>query len=478
MNLTSLASLFYANLLEVRVLKEILIQNVRIWTNDIEGGAELLDDGFVQIKGDTIERVGKMSQSGKPPAPKKSKEEVETLDGAGQLLMPGLVNCHTHLYSTLARGMILQGVAPYTFQDMLEQIWWRLDKALDAESIYYSALIGGIESIKNGATTIIDHHASPNSILGSLKVLKRALVDELGLRACLCYELSDRDGKEKAHQGIEENIAFFNYAQKAKDDRLSALIGLHASFTISDETFSLLQRERSKCQEKKPGYHLHAAEGIEDSQDAHRRYGKLVIERLCDLGILGENTIIAHGIHLTEAEKDILAQQDAIVVHNPQSNMNNAVGITDVTGLLHRGVLVGLGNDGFGSNLLDDLKAMYLVHKFAGRDPKILDMGQAHRIFFQNNYTIVKRLFNIDVGVIKPGYKADLILVDYTPPTPLEGKNFMGHTIFGLASRFAVRTVLINGKVVMRDGKIHGVDAEEAFAASREVARKLWRRIK
>jgi len=483
----------------VGALKGILIKNVRIWTNVLEcgGEAEFLDDGFVQIKDDTIERVGTMRELLKQ-APKKRRapDGVETLDGAGQLLMPGLINCHTHLYSALARGMMLKGVAPYSFRDILEQVWWRLDKALDPESIYYSALIGGIDMLKNGITTIIDHHASPNSILGSLNILKRALVDELGLRACLCYEISDRDGKERARQGIEENIAFFDYAQKAKDDRLSAMIGLHASFTISDETFALLQRELKvkfgeRLQQddrfqgrqpfskgKPPGYHLHAAEGSEDSQDAHRRYGKRAVERLHDQGILGENTIIAHGIHLTEAEKDILAQQDTIVVHSPQSNMNNAVGITDVTGLLHRGVLVGLGNDGFGSNLLDDLKAMYLVHKFAHRDPKILDMGQAHRIFFQNNYAIVKRLFNIDVGKIKPGYKADLILVDYTPPTPLAGENFMGHVIFGLASSFNVRTVFVNGKIVMHDGKIHGVDAEEAFAASCEVARKLWRRIR
>ncbi len=458
-------------------MTEMIIKNVRIWTNDMEDGAELLDDGFVQIKGNTIERLGSMKELSKTrQAPsQKPSDKIEVLDGAGQLLMPGLINCHTHLYSALARGMALEGVAPYTFRDILEQIWWRMDKALDAESIYYSALVGGIDLLKNGVTTLIDHHASPFCIGGSLKTLKRAVVDELGLRGTFCYETSDRDGKEQAHQGIEENITFFDETQKAKDDLVSALIGLHASFTLSDETFALLQR---KLKNRRVGYHIHAAEGIEDSQDSQQRYGKRVIERLRDLGILNSQTIVAHGIHLTEDEKDILADEDGIVVHNPQSNMNNAVGITDVTGLLHRGVLVGLGNDGFGSNMLDDLKAMYLAQKFVHGDPKVLDMSQAHQIFFEDNSAIVKRLFGIDVGKIKPGYKADLILVDYTPPTPLDAENFMGHLIFGLASRFDVRTVLVGGKIVMSDGQVCGADEGDVCRAAREVARRLWQRIR
>ncbi len=452
----------------------MIIKNVRIWTNDERG---VIENGFVQIKGDTIERLGSMKELSKTRrAPsKKSLGKIEVLDGGGQLLMPGLINCHTNLYGALARGMALEGVAPYTFRDILEQIWWRLDKALDAESIYYSAFVGGIDLLKNGVTTLIDHHASPSCIRGSLKALKQVVVDDLGLRASLCYETSDRDGKERARQGIEENITFFDEAQRAKDDRVNALIGLHASFTLSDETFALLQR---KLKNRRVGYHIHAAEGIEDSQDSQQRYSKRVIERLRDLGILNSQTIVAHGIHLTEDEKDIIAEKDAIVVHNPQSNMNNAVGITDVIGLLHRGALVGLGNDGFGSNMLDDLKAMYLAQKFVHGDPKVLDMSQAHQILFENNYAIVKRLFGIEIGKIKPRYKADLILADYTPPTPLEAENFMGHLIFGLASRFDVRTALVGGKIVMRDGQVCGADEGDVCRAAREVARRLWQRIR
>ncbi|MFQ5795260.1 MAG: putative aminohydrolase SsnA [Candidatus Bipolaricaulia bacterium] len=445
-------------------MSDLLIQNALIWTND----GELIDDGFVIVRDDQIAEVGRMAD-----APEPSGFE-EQLDADGNLILPGFVNTHTHLYSYLARGMALSGVEPYSFRDILEQIWWRLDKALDEESIYYSALVGGFEMLSNGVTTLIDHHASPYAIPGSLRQVKRAIVDYLGMRACLCYEISDRDGEERAEQGIRENLEYFDHVRTSNDDRLSALVGLHASFTISDETF---QKLRQALEDQEVGYHIHGAEGVEDPVDATARYRMRTIERLHQLGILGERTIVAHGIHLSEPEKDLLAEADAILVHNPQSNMNNAVGVADILGLLNRDVLVGLGNDGFGSNLLDDLKAAYLIHKLAREDPKVLDMSQAKRIFFHNNYEIVRRLFGIDLGKIRPGYQADLILVDYTAPTPMYDDNFMGHLIFGLASRLNVRTVVINGQVVMRDGKMLGVDVNTAYQQAREVAERLWKRI-
>jgi cytosine/adenosine deaminase-related metal-dependent hydrolase len=239
-------------------MSKILIEKARIWTN----GDGLIESGFVLIEGDKIARVGEMEDCPKPP------EGAETIDAKGRLLLPGFVCAHTHLYSALARGLALPGVSPSRFGEILEQFWWRLDKALDPESIYYSALIGGLGFVKSGVTTIVDHHASPNSIRGSLKAIKKAVVDELGLRASLCYETSDRDGPKAAEEGIAENIEFFDYAQAEGDDRLSALIGLHASFTLSDATLKRLKRELGQ---REAGFHIHLAEGPEDQDDSLKK---------------------------------------------------------------------------------------------------------------------------------------------------------------------------------------------------------------
>ncbi len=452
-------------------MSRILIENARIWTN----GDGLIENGFVLIEDDKIAKVGGMDEllKSEPPTPKA--KGTKTIDARGRLLLPGFVCAHTHLYSALARGLALPGVSPESFGEILEQFWWRLDKALDQESIYYSALVGGIEFIKNGVTTIIDHHASPNSIHGSLKAIKRAAVDELGLRASLCYEISDRDGPGPAEEGIGENIEFFDFARAEGDDRLSGLIGLHASFTLSDETLKRLKRELG---DRDAGFHIHLAEGPEDQEDSLKRYGKRVTERLRDLGILNAKTVLAHGVHLDEKEKGILAEAGAILVHNPQSNMNNAVGVADIPGMMKRGILVSLGNDGFGYEMLSDLRAMTLVHKLASRDPKALGFDLARKIFFENNYAITKRLFGVEVGRIRPGYQADLILVDYLPPTPLDEGNFMGHLLFGLAGNPQVLTVTVDGRVIMQDRRILGVDEEIVYREAREVTEGLWKRIK
>lgn len=449
----------------------ILIKNAQIWTN----GDELIENGFVLIEGDKIAKVGGMGECPEAKPPKAKGGGIEAIDAEGRLLLPGFVCAHTHLYSALARGLALPGVSPKRFGEILEQFWWRLDKALEPESIYYSALIGGLGFIKGGVTTIIDHHASPNSIRGSLKAIKRAVVDELGLRASLCYEISDRDGQRPALEGITENLEFLDFAQAEGDDRVSALIGLHASFTLSDET---LERLKGELGDREAGFHIHLAEGPEDQEDSLKKYRKRVTERLEDLGILNAKTVLAHGVHLDEDEKGILAEAGAILVHNPQSNMNNAVGVADILGMMKRGILVGLGNDGFGCEMLSDLRAMTLVHKLASRDPKALGLDLARKIFFANNYTIVKRLFGIDVGRIRPGYQADLILVDYLPPTPMDEGNFMGHLIFGLAGSLHVLTMIVDGEIVMRDRQVLGLEEEAVYREARGVAERLWKRIR
>ncbi len=440
----------------------MLIQNARIWTND----GTLIDSGYVQIQDGIIEAVGSMTDL--------NVSDENIFDAKGQLLMPGFVNAHTHLYSYLARGMAIDGIEPYSFYDILAQIWWRLDKALDGPSNYYSGLVGAAEMLKSGITTLIDHHASPNAISGSLNQLKKAVVDDVGLRACLCYEITDRDGLEQADQGIQENLEFFDQVENSDDDRVGALIGLHASFTVSDRTFEKLL---SDVGSRNVGYHIHVAEGQEDGVDANISHKKRTVFRLKDLGILNDRSILAHCIHLSEPEKDIVAEHNSIVSNQPQSNMNNAVGMTDLVGLLNRDILVGFGNDGFGSNLLDDLKVAYLVQKHTSNDPKTFDMGQAHQMFFENNYAVAKRLLGVDLGKVKAGYQGDLILVNYDPPTPLVADSMIGHLIFGMCSQIDVTHAWVKGDMVLKDREVQGINLSESYENARQEAGKLWSRI-
>ncbi|MBU4484123.1 amidohydrolase family protein, partial [bacterium] len=288
----------------------------------------IIADGAVYIENGIIADIGEKSTFEK-------KYKDDHVDACGGLIMPGLINTHMHFYSTFARGMSLDGKSATNFVEILEKLWWRLDKKLTEEDIYYSALIPLIESVKCGTTTIIDHHASPFAVEGSLELLAKA-VEEIGLRASLCYEISDRDGKEIADSGIAENVRFIK--EHKGSDVLSGLMGLHASFTISDET---LEKAVSEASSLNVGCHVHVAEDKADLDDSKSKYEMGVVERLNSRGVLGPNTIAGHCIHISDKEIDLLADTKTNVVHNPESNMNNAVGCARVIDMFKKNVLVG-----------------------------------------------------------------------------------------------------------------------------------------
>jgi len=442
-----------------------LIDNALIWDGAdrlIEDGAILIEDGFVKEILTEEERRGYTLPT-----------DTERIDGRGKLAIPGLINAHTHLYSSLSRGMGLPGFAPRTFTGILEQLWWRLDKALDPESVQVSALIGAMEAARCGVTTLIDHHASPHAVLGSLDLVKAAVCDEVGLRGAFCYELSDRDGTEIRDQGIEENLEFIA-AQDPDDPMSAALFGLHASFTLSDETLKLVA-------DRIPdgvGVHIHVAEGPEDELQCVEKHGMRIIERLNHYGLLRETSILAHCLHLDEREKDLVAQSKAIVVHNPRSNMNNAVGAFDMAGFLGRDVLVGLGTDGLGANMLTELFTAGILQKHERRDPLAGGFPDLNKILFVDNPVIAFRLFGIEFGRIAPGAPADIAVFDYRPPTPIDAGNVLGHLLFGIAVHdLHVSELFVAGRPVIRDGAFTNVDADEAYVHARTVARKLWERI-
>lgn len=438
----------------------MLITNAFIVTFDENN--KIIPNGYVEFEDGIIKKIGSMDDL------KIQGSADDVIDAKGKLLFPGFICMHTHIYSAFARGM--SGDTPRNFIQILEKLWWRIDKKLTHEDIYYSALVTVMDCIKNGVTCIFDHHAGSGSIDGSLDVIEKAF-NELNMRGTLCYEVSDRDGLEKAERGIHENSRFIKKANGCKDDMVKGLFGLHAAFTLSDET---LKKASSEGNSLNAGFHVHAGEGKYDEDYNKKRYGRGAVQRLDDFGVLNDKTLLVHCIHVDDHEKELLKKCN--VIHNPESNMNNAAGYCDVLNLLERGILVGLGSDGFSSNHLRAMDTCYILHKHEKKDPGVMSPYDVVKLGIINNGKIASKFFKEPVGVIKEGAKCDLITIKYDPPTPMDKNNIFAHIIFGINSSMITDTI-INGKIVMKDRIIGSVNEKEIMKKSRDAAQKLWKRL-
>ena len=387
-------------------------------------------------------------------------------DCTGCLVVPGNVCAHTHLYSALARGMPFALEPPANFLQILQRVWWRLDRALDDESVRASALVGGMEALLTGTTTLVDHHASPNAIDGSLDVIEEALA-QLGVRSVLCYETSDRDGPERALAGIEENRRFLARVRDERPPLARGLVGAHASFTLGDETLAACA---DAAAEFSVGIHVHAAEDGVDERDAVARDGVRVVERLDAAGALDERTLLAHGVHLDDGEAAIVARASATVAHNARSNMNNGVGRPSPAVL---GGRIALGTDGIGSDMFEESRAATFRLReddlAAGSAWPLGQLGESARL--------AGRIFEEPLlGTLASGAPADLVVLDYDAPAPLHAGSFAGHWVFGLSSRW-VRDVMVAGEWVVRDRELVRVDQRLLVADALGAADRLWSRL-
>jgi putative selenium metabolism protein SsnA len=426
----------------------------------------LIPDAGVLILEDKIVEVGAFRDLKRAAKPKPT-----LLDAHGGLILPGAINAHSHFYTTLARGMAQREPAPANFLQILERVWWPLDRALTAEDIEVSTLLGLAEAVRCGVTTLVDHHSSPNACKGSLDVIRKA-VDSVGLRAALCYEVSDRDGPEAVEAGIAENLRFAHLLDRRPSDRVVAVFGLHAPFTLSEATLERcvdLARAEGLC------LHLHAAEDRADVGLSLARHGERPLVRLDRHTGLSPRTILAHCVHLNEEEMALLAATRAFVIHNPESNMNNGVGTAQVPLMLTRGVRVGLGTDGMGADLFGATRTAYLLHRLVGQDPR-LGWDEVAGQLWDSNAALASMLFGRPLGELAAGAAADLIVADYDPPTPLHGGNAGAHLVLGVGARHVASTV-VAGRVLMRDRELLTLDEGELRARARERAAALWQRI-
>jgi putative selenium metabolism protein SsnA len=443
--------------------KIMIITNANIIT--CEDPNRIIENGSILIQGDTILDIKD------EPVTKIDYPQEEVVDAGGQYVMPGSICAHTHFYGAYSRGMSIPGKPAADFPEILDKLWWKLDKALDHEAVYYSALVSMLDAIRHGTTTLIDHHASPNAIDGSLDDIAQAAL-ESGLRISTCYEVTDRDGKGKAKAGIDENIRFIKRYQAGElPERIFPTFGLHASLTLNDDTLE-------HCAASIPqgfGVHIHVAEHQVDEFDSLYRSGKRIIERLDSFHILNSHVLIVHAVHIDAKEMQIIKEQEAWVSHQPRSNMNNAVGLPQVESMLHMGIPVCLGNDGFSNTMWDEWKAAYFAHKLIHRDPRRMGADSIARMAWTNNANLVKKLSGSEVGILRKGAKADLIFVDYKPYTPLTAGNLPWQLIFGFQNSMITATV-VDGKFLMRDGKILVLDEEKIIHDALRLAPVVWER--
>ncbi|MDO5575103.1 MAG: putative aminohydrolase SsnA [bacterium] len=440
----------------------LLIGNGRMITRDAK--TPFIENGAVVTEGPKIIETGDYTVL------KKKYPDAELIDAKGGVIMPAFINTHEHIYSTMARGLAIKGYSPDGFLEILDGMWWNIDRHLTLEQTGLSAESTYIDCIKNGVTTVFDHHASYGSIRDSLFKIEEA-AKKTGIRSCLCYEISDRDGEAKMRDAILENEAFCRHALADDTDMIAGMMGLHASFTLSDDTLAL-------CAEHKPdgvGYHIHVAEGIEDLYDSLKKYGKRIIDRLMDHDILGEKSLTAHCIYINEHEMDVLKETGTMVVHNPESNMGNACGCPPTMRIVQKGILTGLGTDGYTHDMLESYKVANILHKHHLCDPGAA-WAEIPQMLFEGNAQIAGRYFNTPLGVLKEGAAADVIITDYIPITPMNADNLNGHILFGMSGRSVVTTVA-NGQVLMKDRCLTQIDEEETLAHVREAAKKLTNSI-
>lgn len=424
----------------------------------INGGAVAVgDDGLISALGPTQKL-------------RREYPGAHFVDARGGLIMPGLINLHHHAYYTLARGLTPRPGAGKGLPALLEGRWWRLDRAMNLEDVYHGAAAAFLECVRSGVTTVFDHHASYGAVTGSLSEISRA-ADELGLRACLCYEVSDREGESKCRAAIQENVDFIREASRRGDGMRCGMMGMHAGFTLSDRTLEA-------CMEALPatsGCHIHVAECLEDTTHSLQTYGKSVVRRLRERGVLGRKALAAHCIHLNWEDVQILRETDTAVIHCPRSNMCNAAGAADVTEYSRARVGLGLGTDGEAADMLGELAAASALCRHSSQNP---DAGfeELPHALFTSNAAFANRFFETPLGVLKPGAAGDVIVLDYRPPTPLTAENLDLH-LLAAAGTARVSTTAAAGKLLMEYGVLLCADEEKLLDGARKQAADLWRRV-
>lgn len=409
-----------------------------------------IKNGFINpIFGNLLITDGKIKKiisadSKVSPQAKISKEDI---DAGGRVVTVPNINFHDHFYSRLAKGLSIKGETD-NFQNILKNLWWKLDMILDKEMIRASAQMAVLESIRNGVTYIFDHHSSPKTANGSLEIIAEVL-NKTGIRGVLCFEMTDRNGKKLAADGLKENEYFLG---NSIDENINGMLGVHASFTLKDES---LQSAAEIVNQHNIGIHIHLCEDKVDREISLKVYSNLPVERLDHFGLLTDKSILAHGIHLTETDFSLVEKAGSAFVYNPDSNLNNEVGLPDFSHI-PMDIPILAGTDGMNSNPARSIKQLFILGRHKG-----MSFDEAFKwitkIYF-NQINFVGKYFP-DFPTLNLNDRADFVVWDYIPPTPFTSENFWGHYIYGMLDR-PIHSVVQDGRVLMNNFRISFDESE------------------
>ncbi|MGM0607275.1 MAG: amidohydrolase family protein [Candidatus Muiribacteriota bacterium] len=392
-------------------------------------------------------------------------DDAEEIDLKGRVAFHGFINFHHHIYSQLAKGMPVSGSFS-NFLNILENMWWKMDKVLFKEAVAVSADIAAYESIKNGVTTVFDHHASFDFLSNSLETVGKTL-EERGIKNVLCFECSDRNGEEVFKKSVEENI---NYSKNVKDNpNREAMFGLHAPFTLSDKSMKYIKEKTHK----NTPWHFHLAEDILDVSYSEKNFNKDIINRLLSYDLINNKTILAHCNHLKEEHFEKINSLSPAIAHNPESNMNNGVGVLNFSRISSFNKIKFLpGTDGMSANILKSIKSAFLLYRHINSSAEIgFDLLQR---MILNSKDFGERFFK-GLWSFNEGQKINLTVFDYTPYTPINEENFLGHFAYAITENPVYFSAC--EKILLKEGKVQNYNKSKIFRESSEIARKLWERL-
>ncbi len=421
----------------------------------------------VPVFGDLTVEDGKITEivERKFPDFRKVNNAGGSIDAGGRVLTVPLVNFHDHIYSRLAKGLPLHGDFG-NFQNILKNLWWKLDLALDLETVKASAQMAALESIRNGVTYIFDHHASPSATANSLKTISGVL-NNFNLRGVLCFETSDRNGKDKTTEAFIEN---FNFYKNHTDENIKSMLGLHASFTLDDESLATAEKY---LQEYDWAIHIHLCEDVSDRTISREIGNDFPVQRLNKFNLLNSKSILAHGIYLTETDYKIIKEKGSALVYNIDSNLNNSVGLPTYANV-PESIPIIIGTDGMHANIARSLKQLFLIYRYQNNS-----FDDSFEFFIKVYFDQLKfiRQYFPDFTNLQEGSRADFVIWDYVPPTPFSAENFWGHFIYGILERIP-KTVVQNGTVLLNDFQLQLKNEPEILKNIFTQGQKLFNKFK
>jgi putative selenium metabolism protein SsnA len=421
----------------------------------------IIKDGAVYFENERIVEVGGSDEL------KKKHPSAETINAKGKIIMPGLISSHSHLYGILAHGIPFKGEAE-SFIEILEKFWWPyVEDKMNKDLIYKATLASSLEMIKSGTTCTVDILEAPYAIPGALDVEAKAL-KEIGMRAVLSFEATERISKENGKMGIQENLNFIKNWNH-KDELIKGMFCVHTTFTCSQE---MLKEVRELANKYNAGIHIHLEEGAFETMHSIVKYRKLPVEFYEEIGFLGPDVLASQCVHIKPKEIQIFKKHDVKVAHMPLSNLEVAGGIAPIPQMLDSGLTIGLGSDGYIVDMFEVMRTAFLIHKGYLQNALVMPASTVLKMATINGAKSIR--MEKDIGSIAPGKKADIIIIDPRLPTPVTPVNFYDQLVVYCDGDF-VNTVIINGKIIMQDRKLISIDEEKVKEECRKAALELWK---